>query len=1004
MKNINRLFSEKHIVIVILLLFLAFRIPAQNTSSKNSNSSKITEPATHHEVPDDLYVPMLKSQKRTSPAYRDRGAIYFTNQVNVDNDGNNILNDAANEPSIAIDPNNANKIAIGWRQFDNISSNFRQAGYAYTLNGGNTWTFPGVIEPGIFRSDPVLGADADGNFYYNSLTVEGSNNYVCDVYIMDQGGTTWDGGTDARGGDKQWMIIDQTGGLGSGNIYAAWNQSFTSCYPGFFTRSTDGGAYYEGCVEISGTPQWGTLAVGPEGELYVSGTSYSGIMIAKSTTAQDPDADVTWDFDQPVDLGGDLVISTGPNPGGLLGQAWVAVDKSGGEFDGNVYMLASVNPGGSDPLDVMFAKSTDGGTTWGDPVKINDDQNTSYWQWFGTMSVAPNGRIDVVWLDTRDHPAGQQYYSSLYYSYSIDGGETFSENERLSDSFDPHVGWPQQSKMGDYYHMISDNSGAHLAWANTLNGEQDVYYTHIDPNVQITDFIADNTTPFTIETVSFTDLSTGTPESWTWQFTPATVTYMNGTDASSQNPKVRFDEPGYYTVQLTTGWDDGGSDNETKIDYIYATVMLTPLADFEAHITDPTTIEFVNFTDLSINDPNTWLWSFTPGTITYMGGYDETSQNPRVRFDESGYYTVELTAGNAAGSDTETKIDYIFCSLPDPVADFEADNTMPVVDEDVHFTDLTEYEPSAWAWSFTPNTVNFTEGTNENTQNPVVQFTDPGLYTVELTVTNESGSDTEIKTDYIYAVDILTVVAEATPQEVCLGSSVQLDAEVGGGSGNYTFNWSSSPEGFSSTEQNPVVSPEESTEYIVEVSDGTNSVEDNIFVTVYLLPEIVLGNWPEYLCNQQEPPVQLTATPQGGVFSGDAVTTEGLFSPEEAPLGWNIITYTYIDEHGCESLAADSVFVDECVGINKFDNDVQINIYPNPTRQYLNVVIDGSGNSVVRLKLINLLGQTIYEHEEKQQQDAIKLILDLSDEENGLYILSIRAGAKNYVEKVFLSK
>jgi len=48
------------------------------------------------------------------------------------------------------------------------------------------------------------------------------------------------------------------------------------------------------------------------------------------------------------------------------------------------------------------------------------------------------------------------------------------------------------------------------------------------------------------------------------------------------------------------------------------------------------------------------------------------------------------------------------------------------------------------------------------------------------------------------------------------------------------------------------------------------------------------------LCNQQEPSVQLTATPQGGVFSGDAVTTEGLFSPEEAPLGWNIITYTYI--------------------------------------------------------------------------------------------------------------
>jgi len=47
--------------------------------------------------------------------------------------------------------------------------------------------------------------------------------------------------------------------------------------------------------------------------------------------------------------------------------------------------------------------------------------------------------------------------------------------------FDPHVGWPQQNKMGDYFDMVSDADGAHLAWANTLNGEQDVYYSYIIP-------------------------------------------------------------------------------------------------------------------------------------------------------------------------------------------------------------------------------------------------------------------------------------------------------------------------------------------------------------------------------------------------------------------------------------------------------------------------------------------------------------------------------------------
>jgi hypothetical protein len=87
----------------------------------------------------------------------------------------------------------------------------------------------------------------------------------------------------------------------------------------------------------------------------------------------------------------------------------------------------------------------------------------------------------VIWLDTRDAPG--TVWSALYYSYSVDQGETWSANERLSESFNPHVGWPQQNKMGDYFDMESDATGAHLAWANTLNGEQDVYYSYINPGI-----------------------------------------------------------------------------------------------------------------------------------------------------------------------------------------------------------------------------------------------------------------------------------------------------------------------------------------------------------------------------------------------------------------------------------------------------------------------------------------------------------------------------------------
>jgi len=114
-------------------------------------------------------------------------------------------------------------------------------------------------------------------------------------------------------------------------------------------------------------------------------------------------------------------------------------------------------------------------------MRINDDEGMNL-NWFGTMSVAPNGRIDAVWLDTRDAPPGT-FMSALYYSYSIDQGETWSVNEKLTGSFDPHVGWPQQQKMGDYYDMESDDNNAYLAWANTFNGEQDVWFSQITPDI-----------------------------------------------------------------------------------------------------------------------------------------------------------------------------------------------------------------------------------------------------------------------------------------------------------------------------------------------------------------------------------------------------------------------------------------------------------------------------------------------------------------------------------------
>ncbi|AVI52001.1 hypothetical protein C5O00_12885 [Pukyongia salina] len=464
--KLNRLF----LLLFIVNLFYVF-----------GNAQTIDEiRAMHNEVPDDPYVPVDKSRMARTPAYNVRTPNFYTTQVNVDANGDNIVGDAGNEPSLAIDPLNPNRIVIGWRQFDIISNNFRQAGYGYSLDGGFNFTFPGVLDAGNFRSDPVLDFDKDGNFYYNSL--QGS--FACDVFKITDGSTTWENPVPAFGGDKQWMTIDKSLSTGSGHNYSYWNTSFTTCAPGAFTRSTDDSASFENCVTIDNQPFWGTLKADGNGDLYLVGRNGSGggMVVVKSTNAKDAGEVVDWDFVTPLDLDGVVYAQADVNPAGLVGQAWIDTDNSGGPGDGNVYVVASVSrTSNGDPADVMFAKSTNGGMSFDPPVRINADIGTSSFQWFGTMSVAPNGRIDVVYLDTSTAPAGT-VDSQLIYCWSNDFGNSWNDYLVISDMFDPTIGYPSQNKMGDYFDMKSDVEYAHLAWCNTLNGGQDVYYTRISPD------------------------------------------------------------------------------------------------------------------------------------------------------------------------------------------------------------------------------------------------------------------------------------------------------------------------------------------------------------------------------------------------------------------------------------------------------------------------------------------------------------------------------------------
>jgi hypothetical protein len=381
-------------------------------------------------------------------------------------------------------------MTIAWRQFNSVASNFRQAGWAFTTDGGVHWTFPGVLQNGVFRSDPVTNSDEIGQFFYLSLQSDVNLSFFCDdLWRSTNGGQTWverspDRG--AGGGDKQWFTIDKTTGPGHGFQYQSDDGINCSGSGVQFQRSTDGGVTWQAPIVVPGGTDLGTLDVDTNGNLFIGGEGFSNFNCVRSSNAQFGGQTPTFDRTTSVNMGGSLG-SGGINPAGLDGQLFLAIDRSGTATNNNIYMLASVAPPGRSTTDVMFVRSTDGGQTFSAPRRINDDPvNPNKWHWFGTLSVAPNGRIDAVWYDTRN--AANNTDSQLFYSWSIDGGVTWAANVTVSNAFNPFEGYPNQSKIGDYITIVSDNTGGNVAYSATFNfnpgrgqHEEDVYYVRVTP-------------------------------------------------------------------------------------------------------------------------------------------------------------------------------------------------------------------------------------------------------------------------------------------------------------------------------------------------------------------------------------------------------------------------------------------------------------------------------------------------------------------------------------------
>ena len=526
----SKAFSVTPLVLLVLLVALS-------TASAQLAPVRRMPFAEHVEKYDNPPAPPRKIE--TSPRMISPFGVFTSYQANVDANGQNIIGDAANECVIAVDPTDGNKMTIVWRQFNDVTSNFRQGGWGYTTDGGITWTFPGVLENNVFRSDPVSKSDETGNFFYLSLQSNVQQSFFCDdLWRSTNGGQSWtllSGEQGGGGGDKQWFTIDKTNGPGHGFQYQA--DDGINCSGGGveFQRSTNGGVTWQAPISIPNSPVYGSLDVDTNGNVFVGGEGNT-FYCERSSNAQFGDQTPTFDQSTAVNLGGSLGFG-GINPAGLDGMLFLEIDHSGGPTNNNIYMLASVVPPGRSTTDVMFARSTDGGLTFSAPHKVNDDPiNPSKWHWFGTFSVAPNGRLDAVWHDTRN--AANNTDSQLFYSYSTDAGVSWSANVAVSNAFNPFEGYPNQSKIGDYITIVSDNTGGNVAYAATFNfnpnlgqHEEDVYYVRVSPTGGGTPTPTPTASPTPTATATASATATQTPTA-----TPTATATVTATATATPRP------------------------------------------------------------------------------------------------------------------------------------------------------------------------------------------------------------------------------------------------------------------------------------------------------------------------------------------------------------------------------------------------------------------------------------------------------------------------------------
>jgi hypothetical protein len=384
------------------------------------------------------------------------------------------------EPAIAIDPSNTQRIVAG----ANI------ANFYYSGNGGLTWGNGQLssIEHGVW-GDPCLVVDTMGYYYFFHLSLPPSGGWIDRIVCQrsTDGGLTWNDGTafglnNNKAQDKEWAVVDKA----TNTIYVAWTQfdeygstNASDSSNILFVRSTNQGLSWSApvrlnkqagdCLDSDSTVEGAVPAIGPDGEVYVAWAGPLGIMFDRSA-----DSGNTW-------LDNDIFVSDIPGgwdygiPGisRCNGLPVTCCDISNGPNRGTIYVNWTDQRNGETDTDVWLSRSKDGGNTWSPAIRVNNDPEGKQ-QFFTWMTVdQATGYLWFVFYDRRNY---LDLNTDVFMAVSKDGGNSFT-NFKVSES--PFI--PSSNIFfGDYTNISAFNNVVRPIWARLHNGHLSVLTAIVD--------------------------------------------------------------------------------------------------------------------------------------------------------------------------------------------------------------------------------------------------------------------------------------------------------------------------------------------------------------------------------------------------------------------------------------------------------------------------------------------------------------------------------------------